>query len=292
MGRPSYMEDTPMGYMYISESFSSDNAIQNIDTKRNNDLWYVTFDTNLQDFDVMNRNKRYYDAGNIMECIKSEKIQSLLRTGGWFGEFEHPIPERVSDKFSPERIQNVPPEKRAFKIMSPSLCGNVLKAKIQSAQGSVGESFGKEVLAGWIPQFSCRAIANMVSKNGKPYVNVKRLITYDAPWYPSHAIAHATSKPKVITKSFTESVGSMIESATDYINGVMIPLKEILMDVGHKDVNAGLILEAFDLSLDNLCGFDMAKEHVIIRDENNVIYANINPNTVKKVNEFYNSFNL
>ena len=79
------MEDTPLGYMYISESFSSDSGIKNIDSKRSNDLWYVTFDTNLQDFDVMNRNKRYYDAGNIMECIQSEKIQSLLRTGGWFG---------------------------------------------------------------------------------------------------------------------------------------------------------------------------------------------------------------
>jgi hypothetical protein len=79
------MEDTPLGYMYISESFSSDSGIKNIDSKRSNDLWYVTFDTNLQDFDVMNRNKRYYDASNIMECIQSEKIQSLLRTGGWFG---------------------------------------------------------------------------------------------------------------------------------------------------------------------------------------------------------------
>lgn len=292
MSNFSSIEDTPMGYMYISESFSSDAGIKNVDTKKSNDLFYVTFDTNLQDFDVMNRNKRYYSASNIMDCIHSEKIESLLKSGGWFGEFEHPIPEKAGDKFSPERIQNVPPSKRAFKIMNPRLSGNVLQAKIQSAQGEVGESFGKEVLAGWIPQFSCRAIANMISKGGKPYVMVKRLITYDAPWYPSHAIAHAISSPKVTTRSFTESVNTCLESAKDYINGVMVPLKEILMDVGHKDVNAGLILEAFDLSVDNLCGFDLTKEHVIIKDENNVVYANINPTTVKRVNEFYNSFNL
>ena len=47
-----------------------------------------------------------------------------------------------------------------------------------------------------------------------------------------------------------------------------------------------------NVSLDNLCGFDVTREHVLIRDEDNVIYANINPTTVKKVNEFYNSFNL
>lgn len=176
--------------------------------------------------------------------------------------------------------------------MNPRLSGNVLQAKIQSAQGEIGEGFGKEVLAGWIPQFSCRAFASMVTKNRKPYVMVKRLITYDAPWYPSHKIAHATSSPVVTTKSFTESVHDTIETAKDKINDIMIPLKEILLDVGNKDVNTGLILEAFDLDLDNLCGFDTNKEHVIIRDENNYIYANINPNTVKKVNDFYNSFNI
>ena len=285
-------DGSPMGYMYISESLSSDNVIKNIDSKHNADLFYVTFDTNLQDFDVENRNKRYYDGSNIMECIRSEKIQSLLKSGGWFGEFDHPAAEIAGEKLAPERIQNVPPEKRAFKIMNPRLVGNVLQARIQSAQGAVGESFGKEVLAGWTPQFSVRAIAHMVSRLGKPYVMVKRLITYDAPWYPSHAIAHATSSPVVTTKSFTESVHEKIEDVKDYINGVMIPLKEILEEVGRIDVNAGMIMEAFDLDFTSLAGFDTTREHVIIRDDNNVIYANINPNTVKKVNEFYNSFNL
>lgn len=282
-------DDSPMGYVYISESFGNSD-IRNVDRVKTPDLWYVTFDTNLQDFDVENRNKRYYDASNIMECIKSEKIQSLLRTNGWFGEFDHPQNEIAGEKLSPERIQNVPPEKRAFKIMNPRLVGNVLQAKIQSAQGTVGEGFGKEILAGWQAQFSARAIANMVSKNGKPYVMVKRLITYDAPWFPSHAVAHQTSAATITTKSFTESVSTAIESAKDKINDVMIPLKEILMEVGNRDVNTGLILEAFDLPMDNLCGFDRDKKHVIIRDENNYIYSNINPDTVKKVNEFYNSF--
>lgn len=292
MAKLSSTEDSALGYMYVAESFSSDNGVKNLDSKRNADLFYVTFDTNLQDFDVENRNKRYYDASNIMECIRSEKIQSMLRNGGWFGEFDHPAPTVAGEKLSPERIQNVPPKERAFKIMSPKLVGNVLQARIQSAQGEVGEGFGKEVLAGWIPQFSVRAIAHMVSRMGKPYVMVKRLITYDAPWYPSHAVAHATSSPVVTAKSFTESVHDKIEDVKDCINGIMVPLKEILEEVGRTDVNAGMIMEAFDLGLDSLVGFDMGREHVIIKDENNMIYANINPNTVKKVNEFYNSFNL
>nr|DAR65088.1 MAG TPA: Prohead core protein serine protease [Caudoviricetes sp.] len=275
-----------MGFMYISESVSDNARVSNMNTNKSADLFYVTFDTNLQDFDVENRNRRYYDASNVMECIKSEKIQSLLRTGGWFGEFAHPMPKTTDEKLSAERIQDVPPKERAFKIMEPKLVGNVLTAKIQSAQGEVGEGFGKEVLAGWIPQFSARAIAQMVNKSGKPYVMMKRLITYDAPWFPSHAIAHATSAPKVTLKSFTESV-----SPTDVINGMTISLKEILEDA-NKDSNVEAIMEAFDLDISNMVGFDSKRNHTIIKDGNNVIYANINPDTVKKVNDFYNSFNF
>ena len=66
-------ENDPMGYMYVCESFSSDNGIKNLDSKKTADVFYITFDTNLQDFDVKNRNQRYYDAQNIWECIQSEK---------------------------------------------------------------------------------------------------------------------------------------------------------------------------------------------------------------------------
>lgn len=285
-------ENEDLGFMYISESFTDSN-IKNVDAHHDKsvDLFYVTFDTNLQDFDIKNRNQRYYDANNIMDCIKSEKIQHQLATGGWWGEWEHPAPEYADQKLSPERIQNVPPEKRAFKIMAPHLSGNILQARIQSAQGEVGESFGKEILAGWQAQFSARAIATMVMKNSKPYVHVRKLITYDAPWYPSHAVAHQTSKAKVTVNHFTESVETALESAKDKINDILIPLKDILLDVGRTDVNTQMILESFDLSEDNLYGFDYNKEHVIIKDDNNMIYANINPETVKRVNDFYNSFN-
>lgn len=285
-----FKDDTPMGYVYVNESFASDSAVSNLDTNKSADLFYVTFDTNLQDFDVLNRNHRYYDGSNIWECIQSEKIQSLLKTGGWFGEFDHPQPEKAGEKLSPERIQNVPPKYRAFKIMNPVMKGNVLTAKIQSAQGKVGEGFGKEVLAGWIPQFSVRAIANMVSRGGKPYVIVKKLITYDAPWFPSHKIAHATSSPQVTTRSFKESVNDTIDTVTEKINDILIPLKDILTDIGKTDINTQVILESFDLGIENLVGFDNTHKHVLIRDNDNTIYANINPETVKKVNDFFSSF--
>jgi hypothetical protein len=102
MYRPSALQDeSPLGYAYISESCCLCNeSVNNIDVNKSNDLFFITFDANLQDFDVENRNHRYYDAQNVWQCIQTEKIQSLLRTGGWFGEFEHPIPILKSDEFS------------------------------------------------------------------------------------------------------------------------------------------------------------------------------------------------
>lgn len=277
----------PIGLMFISEATNTPGVVNNLSRNKNSDLFFVTFDTNLQDFDVINRNKRYYDASNVMSQIKDNpKLVSLIQTGGWFGEWEHPFTEFKADEFSAKRLRMVPPEKRAFKILNPLLKGNVLTATIQSAQGPLGEGYGKEVLAGWIPQYSARSFASMINKNGKPYIHMNELVTYDSPWYPSHACAHMTSTPTVTVKSFTESVN---ESDT-YYEGVMVSLKDILKEISNTDPNTNMILESFGLTLENMEGFTDDKKRVIIKDDNNVIYANINPNTVKKVKDFYASF--
>lgn len=281
-----------MGLVYISENSVGDaSSISNIDTYSKNGLFYVTFDTNLQSFGDINRNQRSYIADNIWECIQSEKIQCLLRDGCWFGEFNHPTAEYKDKPLSPERIQDVPPLLRTFKIMNPKIVGNLLQAKIQSAQTDIGRDFAREILAGWIPSFSCRAIASMKMLGGKPTVIVRRLITYDSVWYPSHKVAHAISAPKAINKTiqmFKESVDNVHEK----VESVMIPLKEILESVGKTDVNTQMILESFDLPLDTLSGFDDSHNHVIIRDRDNVIYSNISPETKHKVDDFFSSFNI
>jgi hypothetical protein len=279
------------GLMYISESVTGDKLVSNMDVYDKNKIFYVTFDTNLQSFDVINRNQRMYKADNIWECIQQEKIQCLLRDGCWFGEFDHPTPERKDEQLSPERIQNVPPVKRTFKIMNPKLTGNLLQGKIQSAQTDIGIGFAKEILAGWKPSFSCRAIATLKLINNKPTVVVRRLITYDAVWYPSHKEAHAISSIKPVSKAIktvTESVNDIKET----INGVMIPLKEILESIGKTDVNTQMIMESFDLPMESLIGVDNSHRHAIIKDKDNMIYANISPETKHKVDDFFSSFNI
>lgn len=281
-----------MGLMYISESVNLDqNNVSNIDVYDKNSLFYVTFDTNLQSFDVINRNQRLYKADNIWECIQQEKIQCQLRDGCWFGEFDHPTPEKKDEQLSPERIQNVPPLKRAFKIMNPHITGNLLQGKIQSAQTDIGIGFGKEILAGWKPSFSCRAIASLKLINNKPTVIVRRLITYDAVWYPSHKEAHAISDVKAINKKIN-MVTESVQDIKNTIQNVMVPLKEILESIGKTDVNTQMIMESFDLPLDALVGIDKSRTHAIIKDKDNMIYSNISPETKHRVDDFLSSFNI
>ena len=141
--------DDILGSVYISESFVDNKSISGLTKNSSADLFFVTFDTNLQDFDVLNRNQRYYDGKNIWECIQSEKIQSLLATGGWFGEFDHPAPEVEGEKLTPQRIQNVPPKYRAFKIM---------KSKVENAQELLGSC--KKVLSRRMNEYNLTHMTN------------------------------------------------------------------------------------------------------------------------------------
>lgn len=283
-----------MGMVYISESGSimdDQKLASNVQTFNQNGIFYVTFDTNLQSFGDMNRNKRSYMLDNVWDCLQQEKIQCLLRDGCWFGEFDHPTPEYQGQKLSPERIQNVPPKYRTFKIMKPRKAGNILQGTIQTAQTDLGIGMGKEILCGWIPSFSLRAIASLKMINGKPVVVVRRVITYDCVWYPSHKVAHAIT-PAV---PHVKKINAVTESAEDVIHRgmdtVIIPLKEILESVGKNDVNTQVILESFDLPMESLTGFSEDHSKVIIKDEYNTIYANISPKTKKRVDDFFSSFN-
>ena len=62
-------------------------------------------------------------------------------------------------------------------------------------------------------------------------------------------------KVATTVKEFTEKVGNAA-------NDIMVPLKEILETAGRKDVNAQVIMESFDLSQEDLIGFDESYNHI------------------------------
>lgn len=282
-----------LGYVYISERTNDGyNDFKTYDVKNDNGLLMVTYTQCLQSFDVLNRNQRFYDKNNVWDCIaNSEKIQSQLAHNGWFSELDHPMAKYAGQKLSPERIQNPEYRESCCVIKNPRLEGNLLIADMTTLPNNLGTDLAKIIIGvNYKPMASCRAIANMQSKNGKPYVFVKRLITYDTVNYASHREADMLSPAKTVIKK----VGTMTESAIDDIkesvSSVVIPLKEILQSVVQKDVTTQMVMESFDLSEDCIIGFDHNNTHAIIKERDNRIFVKMSPETVEEVNDYFSSF--
>jgi hypothetical protein len=285
--------DENLGMVYISEMTSpEENIVKNLNVCDKNGIFYVEFDSCLQSFGVLNRNSRIYESSNIEECIQSERIQHYLSHGGWYGEMNHPTPEYKDQPLSPERIQDICMGNTSHRMLNPHIEGNLLVSKIQTDAGTdAGLNLAKKMVQGFIPGFSCRAIASLMLKNNKPTVNVRKIITYDWVLFQSHREAEQNTQVK---NKFVSKVANTVKEVTEKVGSctrdVMIPLKEILESVGRRDVNTQVILESFDLTEDNLVGFSKNKKAVIIKDENNTIYCNIDQNSRRRVNEFFKSF--
>lgn len=278
-----------LGYVYISELTSPDaSKVENFDVVEKPNVFYVKFRTCLHSFDVMNRNNRMYDASNIQENLNTERIQHYLSHGGWFGEQNHPTAEYSKMELSPQRIQDIDMTNTSHKMLNPKIVGNLLISDVESDAGTAaGMNLARKMVQGFIPGFSCRAIARMELKNGKPYVNVRKIITYDWVLYQSHREAEQDTSVK---NSFITKTANAIHAVAEKASDICVPLKEILTYAGYHDVNAQVVMESFDLSVDNICGFDKENKHMIIKDDNNFIYCNLTPDTRNKVNDFLRSF--
>ena len=283
-----------MGMVFIEEVTTPEqNMLKHFDVVDKNGILYVDFESCLHSFDVLNRNSRMYEASNIEECLKTERIQSYLAHGGWFGEMNHPLPKYKDKPLSPERIQDIDMDNTSHKMLNPHVEGNLLISRIQTDAGTdAGMNLARKMIQGFIPAFSCRAIATLVMKGGKPVVVVRKIITYDWVLFQSHREAEQTSKPAKFVSKVANTVNEVTEKVTDAVNNnIVIPLKEILENVGRADVNAQIIMESFELDTNDLVGFTKDNKHMIMRDNNNMIYCDIDAKSRSKVNDFFRSFN-
>lgn len=291
-----------LGFVYIAEQVSPDeNTVTNLQYTDKAHTLYAEFDSILQSFDVINRNKRRYLAKNISDCLNTERILSMLRTNAWYGEQDHPTQETEAGKLTPERIKAIWMPNRSHKIMQPRVNGNLLHAKIQTASGTeAGRGMAMEIIQGLIPTFSCRAIATLQMIDGKPTVIVRLIITYDWVLFPSHKEAEMQG-----ASTFVDKTAKMIQESTQtaynnmqsalkkfkrFSESVYLPLEQVFENIGRSDVNTQVVLEAFDLGLDAIQGISPDLNHVIIRDDNNQLYTKISPQAKKEMRDFLSSF--
>ena len=291
--------DENLGFMYIAEQVSpEDNDLKNFKYDNKAGVLFAQFDTILQTFSDLNRNKRAYIANNVADRLKTERILDMLKHNAWYGEMDHPTQETDNAKLTPERIKAIWMPNRSHKIMNPSVNGNILTATIQTASGTeAGRGMAMEVIQGLIPCFSCRAIATLQNINGTPTVIVRFIVTYDWVLYPSHKEASMQGSAsminktaKMITESTQEAVSSVLKKFKKFSEDITLPLEQVLANVGRTDINAQMVMEAFDLDISSVEGMNPETNHLILRDGENRLFVNMSPNTKREVKDFLTSF--
>lgn len=229
--------------------------------------FYVKFKSTLQSFGVQNRNKRYYDAQNIMDNIeKSEYIQSMLRQNSWVGELDHPSETINGQTLTLQRISNPDPKHDSHFIRKPWLEGNLLKAPIQTDSGTEeGMNLAIKIVdGGLIPAFSARVFGELQNRSGRPTVMAKRLITYDEVLFPSHREALAdVSIPQIMESA------SVLE---EYSGCTVITFPELARMAAGSSRETEWLCESFGLSINDVIGVTNTGNSVVVSENNRNVY--------------------
>lgn len=222
--------------------------------------FYVTFDAVLQSFGIKNRNKREYDASNIMERIQNDDyIQSMLRQNSWMGEIDHPAPTNQGEELTMQRIANPDMKLTSHYIRRPTLRGNLLEAGIQTDSSNPnGMNMAIKIVDGKIiPCFSARVLGALQNRNGRPVVFVRKLITYDWVLYPSHPEAMGK-----INQPMVESVNEAAELAGCTI--IFFPELAKMAAASSRETN--WLCESFGLTMDDVVGVTNTGNSVVITE--------------------------
>lgn len=286
--------------VYLAEQTSPDDyTVKNLNIIEKLGAIWASFEAILHSFHVINRNRRMYDDGNVWKCIStSERIQDNLRKRGWYGEQDHPGQDFTNMALTAERVRKIDMNNRSHAIINPHVQKNFLVSTIETCPGTnCGIGMARDLARGLIPSFSCRSIAIMKYRNGKPYVEVKQVITYDWVLYPSHREAEMITSPTFNSgekKIVLESVSSDINSVfTEYSNDFCVPMSEFedfKNVIINSDKNVCSVLEFCDDGITEITGFDPKTNNIIVESGRSKFMVNANPETKRMVEDFLTSF--
>ena len=237
--------------------------------------FYLIFDAVLQSFGVKNRNKREYDANNIMERIENDDyIQSMLRQNSWMGEIDHPAPTLVGEELTMNRIGNPDMTRTSHYIRKPHLNGNLLEAKIQTdSSNKHGMNMAIKIVDGKIiPCFSARVFGALQNRGGRPIVFVRKLITYDWVLYPSHPEAMAK-----INQQLQESV----KDVQDFTGCTIIFFPELAKMAAASSKQTEWLCESFGLDINDVVGVTNTGNSLVIQENANTYIQPISDKNIR-----------
>lgn len=186
----------------------------------------IKFVAVMQEANVPNRNGRIYRKEVLEQALQSPYVQERLRTRSFYVEAGHPTDTSVQ---------------RQMTIDQRNICaiveefwweGNLLKAKLETANTAVGRDMKGLIEQGSKVAFSLRAQGNVHhdARLGATIVEAPiQIATYDWVVNPSHdkAFLESICEATMVSLFRGKHQTALMESAKLYEEGSIMPLKEV-----------------------------------------------------------------
>lgn len=255
------MQKNEVAAYLIMESASEPVKPQNVRVHDKGGLFYLKFDTTLQQFNKRNRNQRIYASTPMAESLNAQHIHELMNKRSWLGEAGHPHTTEVS------RILTIDPKLTSHRINNFHIEGNFLKGEVETLDnGHYGTQMTKSILQGMEPAFSLRALASLIKQgDGSSLMNSKcHIVTYDWVILPSHDKAYRDQSRPI------QKVLKTVEQDGNTVQESLIPALEsqIIDYIKMESKNAKLVSNVCEVAMESM-ELTPDLKHVILREGSN-----------------------
>lgn len=230
------MIDPNIGYVIIETATTSQEykptIVRSMDKRR------VVAEVILQEANEKNRNGRFYDSNELFPQITAPRTQELIQHGELRAENGHPLSKDI------QRQSTIDPNNTVAIFLKLWTDGNFIKAHARGTNNEKGEEFNQDLLDGFSPAWSLRALGSIINTGRGAEVKNPKLITWDRVIYPSH--------PRAYTQGIVSESSSIALPQDD--PGMLIPItnNQVIDYIKHESANLRQVMETFEIFYDNI----------------------------------------
>lgn len=231
------MTDQNIGYVII-ETATTSQEYKPVIVNESQYQRRVIAECILQEAEETNRNKRFYAASELFPQLTAPRTVELINAGELRAENGHPLSKDIV------RQSQIDPTNTVAIFLKLWADGNFVKAHVRGTNNAAGSEFNQDLLDGFKPAWSLRALGSVVNTARGAEVRGMKVITWDRVIYPSH--------PRAYTQALvTEGCSGILEYNDP---GMLIPItnEKVIDYIKQESANYKNILERFELMYDDI----------------------------------------
>lgn len=246
----------------------------------------------LQTAEQRNRNGRWYAREELFREIKSPRTMELLHARALRGELGHPLSKELAR-------QSVIDDSRTCVIYNKIWAdGMNIMGEYTTTNNEFGRTLNQDILEGYIPAFSLRALGSVkTTKNGIEVVNM-RMITYDQVIYPSHSNAYTTRILSENADVITEGAISISyekdpnETPNSLTESRIIPLTndDVRKMISADSKNIKFVKECMDFAYDSVVLSENGSRVILTTNEGAKMVVNLERYVKNEIMDYCSKF--